>query len=146
MCLYTTLWNIYAQKSTCFRTEWSELPCIRLSHLKQLLKIFIQWRWHRFVHWQNDISSGHTATSPPKCPTVGTPFNDQKERHLYKTPARTIKAKFHYAIWSQTGSKLVRSWSQTGSKPNSIALSGRRQVRSWFEAGRKQVRSWSRTC
>jgi len=29
---------------------------------------------------------------------------------------RSVKAKFHYAIWSQTGSKQVRSWSQTRSE------------------------------
>ena len=28
----------------------------------------------------------------------------------------SVKAKFHYAVWSQTASKQVRSWSQTCSK------------------------------
>jgi len=60
---------------------------------------------------------------------------------------RLVKAKFHYAIWFEAGSKLLAErfeakfhyaiWSQTGSKqnsitkPNSITLSGRRQVQSW---------------
>ena len=33
-----------------------------------------------------------------------------------KLVADRFEAKVHYVIWSQTGLKLVRSWSQTGSK------------------------------
>ena len=36
---------------------------------------------------------------------------------------RAVKAKFHYAIWFEAGSMLVRSRFEAG----------RRQVRSWFE-------------
>jgi len=35
---------------------------------------------------------------------------------VFSHSSQNVKAKFHYAIWSQTGSKQVRSWSQTCSE------------------------------
>jgi len=36
--------------------------------------------------------------------------------HSSYNAKKALKAKFHYAIWSQTGSKQVQSWSQTCSE------------------------------
>jgi len=52
-----------------------------------------------------------------------------------------LKAKYHYDIWFEAGTKLV----EAGRRPVRSQIPLRYLVRSWFDAGRRQVRSWSAT-
>jgi len=71
------------------------------------------------------VTHPSTNRSATRFEQVGAISTCRDSSNLLEPGRRRFEAKFHYAIWSQTGPKLVAD------RP---------------EAGRRQVRGWSQTC
>jgi len=86
----------------------------------------LEAKLHYAIWWQagSKLVRSWSQTGADQLWTCLRPASSRFELSRHVEIARTcsnlvadrLEARFHYAIWSQTGSKLVRRWSQTCSE------------------------------